>query len=175
MTTKITDVFRQQKPFAQQAGSSSRGQRKEQNEQQRQASGAAAAAAADDDFSDRELLLAWRACVCCTAESTSLLRHALDKPLGTTHTRAPQLLQLLTTERCMLLACVAPLPPPRAADLAPEERLLRQFDLDSKYGPCTGMTRMERCAAVCVCVCGVTLAHVHVHWPDACALVPQRR
>jgi DNA polymerase delta subunit 4 len=37
---------------------------------------------------------------------------------------------------------------PRSAahddDLSPEERLLRQFDLDTKYGPCIGMTRLER-------------------------------
>eukprot|EP00205_Picochlorum_sp_RCC944_P003406 CAMPEP_0182616636 /NCGR_PEP_ID=MMETSP1330-20130603/39046_1 /TAXON_ID=464278 /ORGANISM="Picochlorum sp., Strain RCC944" /LENGTH=111 /DNA_ID=CAMNT_0024836693 /DNA_START=73 /DNA_END=405 /DNA_ORIENTATION=- len=25
-----------------------------------------------------------------------------------------------------------------------EEKVLRQFDLNSKYGPCTGMTRIER-------------------------------
>ncbi|KAG0323030.1 hypothetical protein BG000_002730 [Podila horticola] len=30
------------------------------------------------------------------------------------------------------------------ADLSEQEKLLRQFDLSSKYGPCTDMTRMER-------------------------------
>ncbi|KAG0026819.1 hypothetical protein BGZ81_006070 [Podila clonocystis] len=30
------------------------------------------------------------------------------------------------------------------ADLSEPEKLLRQFDLASKYGPCTDMTRMER-------------------------------
>ncbi|GJJ72227.1 DNA polymerase delta subunit 4 [Entomortierella parvispora] len=30
------------------------------------------------------------------------------------------------------------------ADLSPEEKMLRQFDLASKYGPCTDMTRLER-------------------------------
>ncbi|KAF9388759.1 hypothetical protein CPB97_000447 [Podila verticillata] len=30
------------------------------------------------------------------------------------------------------------------ADLSEQEKLLRQFDLASKYGPCTDMTRMER-------------------------------
>mmetsp|Transcript_37598 Transcript_37598/g.83723 ORF Transcript_37598/g.83723 Transcript_37598/m.83723 type:complete len:120 (-) Transcript_37598:806-1165(-) len=29
-------------------------------------------------------------------------------------------------------------------DLSPEERTLRAFDLTSKYGPCTGLTRLER-------------------------------
>ncbi|KAF9401534.1 hypothetical protein BGZ94_005190, partial [Podila epigama] len=30
------------------------------------------------------------------------------------------------------------------ADLSEQEKLLRQFDLASKYGPCTDMTRLER-------------------------------
>ncbi|KAF9309735.1 hypothetical protein BG003_009426 [Podila horticola] len=30
------------------------------------------------------------------------------------------------------------------ADLSEQEKILRQFDLSSKYGPCTDMTRMER-------------------------------
>ncbi|KAG0091133.1 hypothetical protein BGZ93_008972, partial [Podila epicladia] len=30
------------------------------------------------------------------------------------------------------------------ADLSEQEKLLRQFDLSYKYGPCTDMTRMER-------------------------------
>lgn len=28
--------------------------------------------------------------------------------------------------------------------MSPEERLLRAFDLNSKFGPCVGMTRLER-------------------------------
>lgn len=30
------------------------------------------------------------------------------------------------------------------ADLSDSEKMLRQFDLASKYGPCTDMTRLER-------------------------------
>ncbi|KAG0050767.1 hypothetical protein BGZ83_004456 [Gryganskiella cystojenkinii] len=30
------------------------------------------------------------------------------------------------------------------ADLSPAEKMLRQFDLTSKFGPCTDMTRLER-------------------------------
>merc|ERR1712032_273526 len=30
------------------------------------------------------------------------------------------------------------------ADVDPDERTLRAFDLTSKYGPCTGMSRIER-------------------------------
>eukprot|EP00882_Tetradesmus_deserticola_P003234 GHRQ01003427.1.p1 GENE.GHRQ01003427.1~~GHRQ01003427.1.p1 ORF type:complete len:111 (+),score=44.18 GHRQ01003427.1:212-544(+) len=29
-------------------------------------------------------------------------------------------------------------------DISEEERLLRSFDLATEYGPCTGMTRLER-------------------------------
>jgi hypothetical protein len=35
---------------------------------------------------------------------------------------------------------------PCAGDFAEEERVLRQFDLDTRFGPCAGMTRLERCA-----------------------------
>jgi hypothetical protein len=39
----------------------------------------------------------------------------------------------------------------RTADIPPEEALLRAFDLDTAFGPCTGMTRLERCvAALCL-------------------------
>lgn len=30
------------------------------------------------------------------------------------------------------------------ADVSEEERVLRQFDLDPRFGPCAGMTRLER-------------------------------
>jgi hypothetical protein len=30
------------------------------------------------------------------------------------------------------------------ADLSDSEKMLRQFDLASKYGPCTDLTRLER-------------------------------
>lgn len=30
---------------------------------------------------------------------------------------------------------------------AQDEELLKQFDLNSKFGPCTGMSRQERCNA----------------------------
>jgi DNA polymerase delta subunit 4 len=30
------------------------------------------------------------------------------------------------------------------SDVSAEERILRQFDLNKKYGPCVGMTRTER-------------------------------
>lgn len=33
---------------------------------------------------------------------------------------------------------------PEDADVPPEERRLRLFDLDKRYGPCIGMTRTER-------------------------------
>jgi hypothetical protein len=35
---------------------------------------------------------------------------------------------------------------PCTGDTPEEERVLRQFDLDTRYGPCAGMTRLERCA-----------------------------
>jgi DNA polymerase delta subunit 4 len=35
-------------------------------------------------------------------------------------------------------------PWPQDDDLPPEERRLRLFDLDKRYGPCIGMTRSER-------------------------------
>jgi hypothetical protein len=44
--------------------------------------------------------------------------------------RSPQL-----TRRCM---------PRSAADLTEEQRTLRAFDLASEFGPCTGLTRLER-------------------------------
>lgn len=33
---------------------------------------------------------------------------------------------------------------PNEAEFSRDEQILRAFDLTSKYGPCTGMTRMER-------------------------------
>ncbi len=35
---------------------------------------------------------------------------------------------------------------PAAVDLPEEEQLLRRFDLQTKYGPCAGITRLERWA-----------------------------
>jgi DNA polymerase delta subunit 4 len=32
-----------------------------------------------------------------------------------------------------------------AVDLTEDQRTLRSFDLTSKYGPCTGLSRLERC------------------------------
>jgi hypothetical protein len=53
---------------------------------------------------------------------------------------------------CCCLACCADC----AVDISAEERLLRSFDLATEYGPCTGMTRLERCGIIhCSCrLCG---------------------
>ncbi len=56
------------------------------------------------------------------------------------------------TPSAMLLACDAasetPITtdPPAHADDAQAEAQLRAFDLDSKFGGCIGLTRLERCA-----------------------------
>lgn len=38
---------------------------------------------------------------------------------------------------------------------AVEKHILEQFDFDTKFGPCMGMTRMERCAKFLHCVTNV--------------------
>lgn len=55
-------------------------------------------------------------------------------------------------------AAAAAAAPVQQSSAEADEAALRQFDLATKYGPCSGMTRLERCATGLVWYCRVKAA-----------------
>lgn len=76
------------------------------------------------------------------------------------------------TQTCPAPHYPFPLPPARPQclcqdDLSAEERVLRAFDLATQFGPCVGITRMERCVLLLVATPAASTACTMVQ--DSCS------